>query len=60
MNKRKKHRQEDFSTGQSYRYESLLKFLLKLSEEQFTGELKLNFHKGNFSKRLSVKVTKEI
>lgn len=60
MKKNKKQQQEDFSTGQSYRYESLLKFLLKKSEEQFTGEVKLNFHKGNFSKRLSVKVTKEI
>jgi len=50
----------EFLTGRYSKYENLLKFLNKLSSEEFTGEVKINYHKGNFSKRLSVKVTKEI
>jgi len=47
-------------TGQYSKYKKLLKFLDELSENDFTGEIKINYHKGNFSKRLCVKVSKEI
>ena len=49
-----------FLTGPYSKYKNILDFLNKLSREEFTGEIKINYHKGNFSKRLSVKVTKEI
>ncbi len=47
-------------TGPYSKYKKLFNFFEKLSGEGFTGEIKINYHKGNFSKKLSVKHTKEI
>ncbi len=47
-------------TGPYSKYQKLFEFLETLSREEYTGEVKINYHKGNFSKKLSVKHTKEI
>jgi hypothetical protein len=51
------------STGPSYdqrKMSKLIRFISNKMNDGFTGELKINFHKGNFSTKVCVKEHEEL
>lgn len=51
------------STGQSYeqrKISKLMGYIRDKMDQGFTGEIKINFHNGNFSTKLGVKVSEKL